>query len=99
MDRRSFVLSLFGGLAAASVGGATLAQAASPKRDAVPAAPTGKVDAALKTQLDELDTEFTQYHGHRRHRPPVHRRRPPVVHRPIHRGRRVVRHGRVYYVR
>lgn len=65
MHRRSFVLSLFGGLAAAGVGGASLAQAASgtavsTKIDPIPAAPTGEVDAALKAKLDRTDADFTQ---------------------------------------
>lgn len=60
MDRRSFVLSLFGGLAAASVGGASLAQAASTKVDPIAALPNGEIDAALKARLDQTDAEFTQ---------------------------------------
>lgn len=66
MDRRSFVMSLFGGLAAASLGGATLAQAASPKASPVPPAPAtpampqGEIDPAMKAGLDQTDAEFTQ---------------------------------------
>lgn len=62
MHRRSFVLSLFGGLAATGVGGASLAQAASgtAKIDPIPAAPTGEIDAALKAKLDQTDADFTQ---------------------------------------
>lgn len=60
MDRRSFVLSLFGGLAAAGVGGASLAQAASTKVAPIPAVPDGEIDAALKARLDQADADFTQ---------------------------------------
>jgi hypothetical protein len=60
MDRRSFVLSLFGGLAAAGLGGASIAQAAPAGIDPVPAAPEGEIDAALKARLDHTDADFTQ---------------------------------------
>ena len=96
-------MSLFGGLAAASLGGTAFAQAASPKPEATPATPApAEIDAATKAGLDEAEAEFTQHHRHHR-RPPHHYRHPhrrPPVHRPIHRRpRRVVRNGRVYYIR
>lgn len=101
MNRRSFLTSLFGGLAVAGIGGAALA------KNLVEAAPSpvepaaGAIDPALKAGLDETDAAFTQYyHGrprhHRRPPPPMHHRRHPPMHR---RPRRVIRNGRVYYVR
>lgn len=60
MDRRSFVLTMFGGLAAASVGGVSLAQAASTKVDPISAVPNGEIDAALKAKLDQTNADFTQ---------------------------------------
>ena len=92
MDRRSFVLSLFGGLAAASLGGVAVANAAS-RNPVAPAAPSDEIDAGLKAALDTADTEFTQYY-----RRPPHRRPPPPPPRHRRRRRRVVRNGRVYYV-
>lgn len=95
MNRRSFLTSLVGGLAVAGIGGTAMA------KNLVEAAPapvepmTGEIDAALRAGLDETDAEFTQYY----HRRPRHYRRPPPP--PVHhrRPRRVVRNGRVYYVR
>lgn len=58
-------------------------------------AAAGEIAPALKAGLDQADTEFTQYH--RRPYPRHHRRPPPPVHH--RRPRRVVRNGRVYYVR
>ncbi len=55
----------------------------------------GEIDPALKAGLDQTDAEFTQYH--RRPYPRHHRRPPPPVHH--RRPRRVVRNGRVYWVR
>jgi hypothetical protein len=107
LDRRSFVVSLFGGLAAASLGGIAIAQAASPKTEVAPAAPTdAEIDATTKASLDQAEAEFSQHRGHHRgprhhphhpHRPRHHR---PPVHRHVYRRpRRVVRNGRVYYIR
>lgn len=77
------MLSLFGGLAAASVGGASLAQAASTTVDPMPVAPDGEIDAALKAQLDKTDADFTQV----RRRTVVRRNR---YGRPVAVNRRVV---------
>lgn len=102
MDRRSFVVSLFGGLAAASLGGTAIAQAASRTPELAPTQPVGEIEASTKAALDQADAEFSQMHPNHRsyHHRPYHRRRPrharPVV---IPRHRRVVRNGRVYYVR
>ncbi len=94
MDRRSFVLSIFGGLAAASVGGAAFAKtvagsAIAAKPDLAPAlAAAGELDAATRAGLDKADAEFNQLVVRRRpryHRPVVVRRRV-IVRRP----RRVV---------
>lgn len=95
-------MSLFGGLAAASLGGTAIAQAASPKPEVAPAMPAGsEIDAATKAGLDQAEAEFTQYRHHRR--PPHHyrhpHRRPPVYRSVRRRPHRVVRNGRVYYIR
>jgi hypothetical protein len=95
LNRRSFLTSLVGGIAFAGIGGAAMAKSlveAAP----MPAEPkAGEIDPALKAGLDETDAEFTQYHR----RYPRHHRRPPPP--PVHhrRPRRVVRNGRVYWVR
>ena len=94
MNRRSFLTSLVGGLAVAGIGGAAMAKGLIEATPA-PAEPlTGELDPTLKAGLDETDAAFTQYY--RRH--PRHYRRPPP---PVHhrRPRRVVRNGRVYWVR
>lgn len=58
MNRRSFVLSLFGGLAAASLGGTAIAQAAT---DLPPIAPAPEeVDASTKAALDKAEADFSQ---------------------------------------
>ena len=99
MDRRSFVLTMFGGLAAASVGSVSLAQAASTKIDPISAVPNGEIDAALKAKLDQTDADFSQVvvrervvrRGPRR---PVVVRRRVIVRRPPRRRvitRRVIR--------
>jgi hypothetical protein len=95
LDRRSFVLSLFGGLAAASVGGLGIAQAAA----TAPAAPLpGSEDLApeLKAGLDQTDADFSQTVVRRTtvvrpaYRRPVVVRRTTVV-RPAYRRPVVVR--------
>lgn len=104
LDRRSFVMSLFGGLAAASLAGVAASQAATPARDAAPATPAGEeLDSVAKAGLDQAEAEFAQLyrrpltpHHRRPPPPPHHRRRPPPVYR---QPRRVIRNGRVYYVR
>lgn len=94
MNRRSFLTSLVGGLAVAGIGGTAMAKSLV-ETVPVPVEPkTGEIDPALKAGLDETDAEFTQYYrGHPRHRRPPP---PRVYHR---RPRRVVRNGRVYWVR
>jgi hypothetical protein len=104
------MLSLFGGLTAASVGGMGLAQAAGP----APAAPalSGSEDLApaLKAGLDKADADFSQVVVRRttvvrRPRRVVHRTvvrrpgRPVVVRRTVvaRRPRRVVVRRRVIY--
>ena len=100
MNRRSFLTSLVGGLAVAGIGGTAMAKslveaAPAPVEPKTPvASKTGDIDPALKAGLDETDAEFTQYY--RRH--PRHYRRPPPP--PVHRRpRRVIRNGRVYWIR
>jgi nitrous oxide reductase len=94
VNRRSFVLSLFGGLAAASLGGAAIAQAATELPVAAPA-PEG-IDATTKAGLDKAHAEFSQVvvrrttvvrrPGYRpAYRRPVVVRRTTVVRRPAYR--------------
>ena len=85
LDRRSFMLSLFGGLAAASVGGMGIARAAS-----APPAAEG-LDPDLKAGLDKTDAEFSQTVVRRTTvvRRPAYRR-PVVVRRPAPYRRPVV---------
>jgi hypothetical protein len=87
--------SLFGGLAVAGIGGTAMAKGLIEAAPAPVEPASGEIDQALKAGLDETDAEFTQYY--RRH-PRAHRRPPPP---PVHhrRPRRVVRNGRVYWVR
>ncbi|CAN7186753.1 hypothetical protein [Bosea sp. LjRoot237] len=91
MNRRSFVLSLFGGFAAASVGGMGIAQAAVPAPAAEDLAP------ALKAGLDKADADFSQTVVRRTtvvrrpaYRRPVVVRRTTVVRRPTPYRRPVV---------
>uniref|UniRef100_A0A9E7ZZM7 Uncharacterized protein n=1 Tax=Bosea sp. NBC_00436 TaxID=2969620 RepID=A0A9E7ZZM7_9HYPH len=95
MDRRSFIASLFGGIAVAGIGGTAMAKSLIETAPAPVEPAAGAIDPALKAGLDQTDAEFTQYH--RRPYPRHHRRPPPPVHH--RRPRRVVRNGRVYYVR
>jgi hypothetical protein len=104
MDRRSFVMALFGGLAAASVGGIAAAEAAQPKLVPTPA-PEPKateggeaLDADTSAALDKTDAEFSQYYYYRR---PYYRRpyyRPRYYRRPYYRPRYYYR-PRPYYRR
>ncbi|KRE14472.1 hypothetical protein ASE66_13955 [Bosea sp. Root483D1] len=86
------MLSLFGGLAAASVGGLGIAQAAT----AVPAAASDELAPELKAGLDKADAEFSQTVVRRTtvvrpaYRRPVVVRRTTVV-RPAYRRPVVVR--------
>jgi hypothetical protein len=71
LDRRSFILTLVGGIAAASLGGLAVAEAAQVKPVAVPDAEALKPETAKA--LDETDAGFSQYwrrrryHRHRRY--------------------------------
>jgi hypothetical protein len=75
-------MSLFGGLAAASLGGIALSHAAGPE---VPAT-AGDLDAAMKAGLDKADADFSQVVVRER----VVRRRGPYR-RPVVRERVIVR--------
>lgn len=77
MNRRSFVFSIFGGLAAASLGGVAIAEAATTP----PAPAAGELDIATKEALDKADADFTQ----------TVVRRTTVVRRPVYRRPVVVR--------
>ncbi len=96
MERRTFLLGLFGGLAAVTIAPG-ISEAASDKIPLAPAQPLPEVvevAAENKAALDEADKEFSQYYYRRR----VYRRRV-YYRRPIRRVyyRRPVR--RVYYRR
>lgn len=90
LDRRSFVMSLFGGLAAASLGGVALSQAAEPQLPVK----AGDIDAATKADLDKANAEFNQVVIRER----VVRRRGPYG-RPVVRRRVIVRRPRPIYRR
>lgn len=68
MDRRSFITTLIGGFAAASLGGMAVAEAAPTKLTPEPTPPAGdgEVSAETKQGLDEADAEFSQYYYYRR---------------------------------
>lgn len=85
MDRRSFITSLIGGFAVASLGGIAIAVAApsatapSPEPDADAALAAGKAEA-----LDGTDAGYSQYSHRRRHHRYHHRHhgyRRPYRHR------------------
>ncbi|HEV2512180.1 hypothetical protein [Bosea sp. (in: a-proteobacteria)] len=105
MDRRSFMLSLFGGLAAASVGGMAIAQAATAAPAAAPLPNPEELAPALKDGLDKADAEFSQVvvrdrvvvRRPRPYRRPVVVRRTVVVRRPRPYRRPVVVRRRVIY--
>lgn len=65
MDRRSFITALIGGMAAASLGGIAVAEAAQPKLTPVPEGDMPIAPATGKA-LDETDAEFSQYYYRRR---------------------------------
>lgn len=72
MDRRSFIMTLIGGMAAASIGGVAAVEAAQPKAvpvpDPTPARDDEAVTAEVKDALDKTDAEFSQYYYYRRPR-------------------------------
>lgn len=100
MDRRSFVLSLFGGLAAAGFSGTTIARAATDKITPTPELPpANELNAATKAALDRADADFSQVVVRERtivrrprpaYRRPVVVRERVVVRRPAPRYRRPV---------
>jgi hypothetical protein len=101
VDRRSFIMTLIGGVAAASLGGAAVAEAAQPKPAPMPEPAAGGDQLAADTvdALDKTEAEFSQYYYYRRR--PRYYRRPVVVYRrrPRYyaRPRYVVRRRRYYY--
>lgn len=96
LDRRSFVMSLFGGLAAASVGGVALAQAAETEMPVK----AGDLDAATKAALDKTDADFSQVVVRERVvRRPRPYRRPVVVRERVIVRRRPRRYRRPVVVR
>ena len=89
MDRRSFLMTLIGGMTAASLGGMAVAEAApvqpAPQPTPEPAQ-SEEVAAATQEGLDKADAEYSQYYYYRR-RPryyarPRYYRRPRVYYRP-----------------
>jgi hypothetical protein len=72
VDRRSFLMTLVGGFAAAGMGGIAAAEAAQPKLaplpDAGPKQGDEAVTAEMKEALDKTDAEFSQYYYYRRPR-------------------------------
>jgi hypothetical protein len=104
LNRRSFMVSLFGGLAAASVAGMGIAQAAT----AAPATAVPNPEElvpALKDRLDNTEADFSQVvvrdrvvvRRPRPYRRPVVVRRTVVVRRPRPYRRPVVVRRRVIY--
>jgi len=95
VNRRSFMMTLLGGMAAASVSGIAAVEAAQPKLAPVPApepAKTGdQIAADMKDGLDNAETEFSQYYYRRRPRyygrPRYYRPRPRVFVRRRYYGR------------
>lgn len=89
MDRRSFIMTLIGSMAAASIGGVAAVEAAQPKAvpvpDPAPARHDEAVTAEVKDALDQTDAEFSQYYYYRRPRyyaRPRYYYRPRVYYRP-----------------
>ncbi len=99
MNRRSFVMSLFGGVAAAGVAGTAFAKSASTGAAIAPALPaTGEIDAALKAGLDQTDANFNQVVIRERvvrRRGPYRRRRVVVRRTIVRRPRRTIVRRRV----
>lgn len=88
MDRRSFMLALFGGSIAASAGAAlTLSPAQAAEPAPVPGVPD-TVDPAVAEALDSNDAEYAQYYrrGPRRRGPPHARGWGPPRYRHRRRG-------------
>lgn len=104
MDRRSFLMTLVGGLAAAGMGGIAAAEAAQPKLAPLPDAEPNKgeeaVTAEMKEALDKTDAEFSQYYYYRRPRyyaRPRYYVRPRYYYRPRYYARPRYYYRRRYY--
>ncbi len=104
MDRRSFLMTLVGGFAAAGMGGIAVAEAAQPKLAPVPDAEPNKGDEAvtaeMKEALDKTDAEFSQYYYYRRPRyyaRPRYYVRPRYYYRPRYYARPRYYYRRRYY--
>ena len=105
MDRRSFLMTLVSGFAAAGMGGIAAAEAAQPKLVPVPDAEPTKGDEAvtaeMKEALDKSDAEFSQYYYYRRPRyyarPRYYYRRPRRYYRPRYYARPRYYYRRRYY--
>lgn len=95
MDRRSFIMTLIGGMAAASLGGVAVAEAAQVKPVPGPLPEPAKANdvkaddqiaADTKEALDQTEADFSQYYYYRR-RPRYYRRPVVVYRRPRYYGR------------
>lgn len=104
MDRRSFIMALVGGMAAAGLGGIASAEAAGtapsstglqplPRREDAPL-PEEAVSAQTKEALDKGEAKFTQYYYYRR---PRYYARPHYYARPRYYGPRYYARPRYYY--
>lgn len=99
MDRRSFIMTLIGGMTVASLGSVAVAEAAAPKAVPVtgptpePAKPDQEIAAEMKDALDKSDADFSQYYYYRR-RPRYYAR--PRYYRPRYYRPRYYR-PRYYY--
>lgn len=104
MDRRSFLMTLVGGFAAAGMGGIAAAEAAqpvlAPKPEAEPAKDGEALTAEVKEALDKTDAEFSQYYYYRRPRyyaRPRYYVRPRYYYRPRYYARPRYYYRRRYY--
>ncbi|WP_306225181.1 hypothetical protein [Bosea beijingensis] len=104
MDRRSFLMTLVGGFAAAGMGGIAVAEAAQPKLAPLPDTEPNKgeeaVTAEMKEALDKTDAEFSQYYYYRRPRyyaRPRYYVRPRYYYRPRYYARPRYYYRRRYY--
>lgn len=86
VDRRSFIMSLIGGMAVASLGGLAAAEAAQPatrpeaKPEPAPANDVEAVTAEVKDGLDKAEADYSQYYYYRRR--PRYYARPRYYYRP-----------------
>ncbi len=86
MDRRSFFLTLAGGLAATAVVGAVASEAEAKPVAAAPAQDSSLIDAVAKSGTEAETPKDMQYYYYRRPRP-YYRPRPRVYYRPVYRRR------------